>query len=243
MKFPPNGQGLTALLTLNILEGFDLAALSKPPVVELLSKDYAAKRRVLINPNKALDSPLPGEINVGSDTTYFTVVDKDGNAVSFINSLFDSFGSGIVAGDTGMALAAPPAPLPDADASGERKPLHWRCWYNQHAHIHHPLQPFLGTPAQGCRQELGFHPGCPHDKKVICQSFVEFIGDLVQTGFGFQGQHLGDAGVDARPIDPAVRVAALPSRKWRKRTATKPPDFTRLLLLHSRSARRPGPPR
>lgn len=134
-EIPPNGQGLTALLTLNILEGFDLAALSaqpdryyhtlieatklafadrnryiadpafsKVPVVELLSKDYAAKRRALINPNKALDSPPPGEINVGSDTTYFTVVDKDGNAVSFINSLFDSFGSGIVAGDTGIVL-------------------------------------------------------------------------------------------------------------------------------------------
>jgi gamma-glutamyltranspeptidase / glutathione hydrolase len=134
-ELPPNGQGLTALLTLNILEGFDLAALSKQPVryyhtlieatklafadrnryiadpafsevpvVELLSKDYAAKRRALINPNKALDAPPPGQINVGSDTTYLTVVDKDGNAVSFINSLFDAFGSGIVAGDTGIVL-------------------------------------------------------------------------------------------------------------------------------------------
>jgi gamma-glutamyltranspeptidase/glutathione hydrolase len=74
------------------------------PVAELLSKEYAAKRRALINPTKALDSPPPGAINVGSDTTYFTVVDKDGNAVSFINSLFDSFGSGIVAGDTGIVL-------------------------------------------------------------------------------------------------------------------------------------------
>jgi gamma-glutamyltranspeptidase / glutathione hydrolase len=134
-EIPPNSQGLTALLTLNILEGFDLAALSrqpvryyhtlieatklafadrnryiadpafsKVPVVELLSKDYAARRRALINPRKALDSPPPGDINMGSDTTYFTVVDKDGNAVSFINSLFDSFGSGIVAGDTGIVL-------------------------------------------------------------------------------------------------------------------------------------------
>jgi gamma-glutamyltranspeptidase/glutathione hydrolase len=134
-ELPPNGQGLTALLTLNILEGFDLAALSrqrvryyhtlieatklafadrnryiadpafsKVPVAELLSKEYAAKRRALINPNKALDSPPPGEINLGSDTTYFTVVDKDGNAVSFINSLFDAFGSGIVAGNTGIVL-------------------------------------------------------------------------------------------------------------------------------------------
>jgi gamma-glutamyltranspeptidase / glutathione hydrolase len=134
-EIPPNGQGLTALLTLNILEGFDLQALSsqpdryyhtlieatklafadrnryiadphfaKVPVTELLAKDYAAKRRALIDPNKALDSPAPGEINMGSDTTYFTVVDKDGNAVSFINSLFDAFGSGIVGGDTGIVF-------------------------------------------------------------------------------------------------------------------------------------------
>ena len=134
-EIPPNGQGLTALLTLNILEGFDLASMSsqpdryyhtlieatklafadrnryiadpafaRVPVTELLSKQYAAKRRALIDPNKVLNSPLPGEVNAGNDTTYFTVVDKDGNAVSFINSLFDAFGSGVVAGDTGIVL-------------------------------------------------------------------------------------------------------------------------------------------
>jgi gamma-glutamyltranspeptidase/glutathione hydrolase len=134
-EIPPNGQGITALIALNILEGFDLKKLSaqperyyhtlieatklayadrnryiadpsfaKVPVAQLLAKDYAARRRALINPNKALDSPPPGDINLGSDTTYLTVVDKDGNAVSFINSLFDAFGSGIVAGDTGIVL-------------------------------------------------------------------------------------------------------------------------------------------
>ncbi len=134
-EIPPNGQGITALIALNILEGFDLKKLSehpdryyhtlieatklafadrnrfiadptfaKVPVAELLSKDYASRRRALIDPNKALDSPPPGDINVGSDTTYLTVVDKDGNAVSFINSLFDAFGSGIAVGDTGIVL-------------------------------------------------------------------------------------------------------------------------------------------
>ena len=134
-EIPPNGQGITALITLNILEGFDLKKLSaqpdryyhtlieatklafadrnryiadpsfaKVPVAQLLSKEYAARRRALIDPNKALDSPPPGDVNVGTDTTYLTVVDKDGNAVSFINSLFDAFGSGIVAGDTGIVL-------------------------------------------------------------------------------------------------------------------------------------------
>jgi gamma-glutamyltranspeptidase/glutathione hydrolase len=134
-ELPPNGQGITALIALNILEGFDLGAMrsqpaqyyhtmieamklafadrnryiadptfSKVPVAELLSKDYAAKRRALIDPRKALDNPPSGDINLGSDTTYFTVVDKDGNAVSFINSLFDAFGSGVVAGDTGIVF-------------------------------------------------------------------------------------------------------------------------------------------
>jgi gamma-glutamyltranspeptidase/glutathione hydrolase len=132
---PPNGQGLTALLTLNILEGFDLAsmnaqpdlyyhtlieatklafadrnryiadpAFAKVPVRQLLSKEYAVTRRALINPDHAIQSPEAGVVAGESDTTYFTVIDKDRNAVSFINSLYEEFGSGIVAGDTGIVL-------------------------------------------------------------------------------------------------------------------------------------------
>ena len=136
VEIPPNGQGLTALLTLNILEGYDLARMSaaeldlyyhtlieatklafadrnryiadpafaKVPVAELLSKEYAAKRRGLINPNHAIESPTPGTILDKGDTTYLTVIDKDRNAVSFINSLFELFGSGVVVGDTGIVL-------------------------------------------------------------------------------------------------------------------------------------------
>ncbi len=135
-EIPPNGQGLTALLALNMLEGIDLAsmrnepdryyhtmieamkiafadrnryiadpAFATTPVAELLSKDYAAKRRALIDPAKAIDPPAAGGIpNPGRDTTYLTVVDKDRNAVSFINSIFFAFGSGVVAGDTGVIL-------------------------------------------------------------------------------------------------------------------------------------------
>jgi gamma-glutamyltranspeptidase/glutathione hydrolase len=134
-EIPPNGQGLTALLLLNILEGIDLAsmrsdpvryyhtmieatkiafadrnryiadpAFGKLPIEELLKKDYAAKRRALIDPARAIDPPAYGDVPMGSDTTYFSVVDKDRNAVSFINSIFHAFGSGIVAGDTGIML-------------------------------------------------------------------------------------------------------------------------------------------
>ena len=134
-ELPPNGQGVTALLLLNMLEGLDLRSMRrepgryyhtlveatkiafadrnryiadpaffKTPVKELLSKEYAARRRALIDPDKAIDPPAYGDIPTGSDTTYFTIVDKDRNAVSFINSLFSAFGSAIVAGDTGIVL-------------------------------------------------------------------------------------------------------------------------------------------
>jgi gamma-glutamyltranspeptidase/glutathione hydrolase len=79
-------------------------AFAKIPIKELLSKEYAARRRALIDPKKAIDAPPYGNVSMGSDTTYFTIVDRDRNAVSFINSLFNSFGSGIVPGDTGIML-------------------------------------------------------------------------------------------------------------------------------------------
>src|SRR5262249_41041929 len=69
-----------------------------------LSADYAARRRSLIDPRRAIDPPAYGQPRLGNDTTCFSVVDKDRNAVSFINSIFAAFGSGIVAGDTGIML-------------------------------------------------------------------------------------------------------------------------------------------
>jgi gamma-glutamyltranspeptidase/glutathione hydrolase len=133
-ELPPNGQGLVALEMLNILEGFDLKSwghnsaqylhhlveakklafadrdyyiadpdFARIPVDRLLSKSYAAERRKLISPDRARSEYGPGTPEQ-SDTVYLTVVDKEHNAVSFINSLFSEFGSGIVAGDTGICL-------------------------------------------------------------------------------------------------------------------------------------------
>ena len=132
---PPNGQGLTALLALNILECFDLAALADDPagithlqieaiklafadrdryiadpayapvpVAHLLSKDYAQGRAALIDRNRARQRVAPGALEVGGDTVYLTTADAAGNVVSLINSLYLAFGSGMVAGDTGIAL-------------------------------------------------------------------------------------------------------------------------------------------
>lgn len=134
LQLPPNGQGLAVLLMLNLLEGDDIGAMQhnspeylhllveakkiayadahrfvadpdarSVPVTGLLSKSYAAERRRLIDPRRARSSVDPGQPQ-GQDTVYLTAIDTDGNAVSFINSLFDAFGAKKVGGETGILL-------------------------------------------------------------------------------------------------------------------------------------------
>ena len=74
------------------------------PVNELISKEYAAARRALIDPARALSDVSAGDPSEYSETVYLTVVDKDRNAVSLIESIFSNFGSGVVPGDLGFAL-------------------------------------------------------------------------------------------------------------------------------------------
>lgn len=130
---PPNGQGVIALLLLNIMSGIEAGdqpittdrlhleleacrlayqarnlyvgdpAFSNIPVEELLSETYARKLRSTIDPTRANENPQPG-VPGHEDTVYITVVDKDRNACSFINTLFAGFGSGLVAPRSGVVL-------------------------------------------------------------------------------------------------------------------------------------------
>jgi gamma-glutamyltranspeptidase/glutathione hydrolase len=75
----------------------------KLPVATLLSKEHAAARAKLIDPDHA-NCDASADARVGNDTTFLTVVDRDGNMVSLIQSNFDLFGSGIVAPETGFVL-------------------------------------------------------------------------------------------------------------------------------------------
>ena len=71
---------------------------------DLLSKQYAATRRAMIDPDRALTEVVPGRPPSHPDTVYLSVVDSDGNACSFINSVFMGFGTGLIVPTTGIAL-------------------------------------------------------------------------------------------------------------------------------------------
>ena len=133
-EIPPSGQGVTALICLNLIDAYPLAEMSYGSadhlhiVIEAMKLAFADKDRYVADMDKA-DVPLEGllsseyaderrelidEKKAGSpgagipktwnDTIYLTVADSQGNMCSFINSLFHHFGSGITGGETGIML-------------------------------------------------------------------------------------------------------------------------------------------
>ena len=133
LELPPNTQGLTALVLLNILERFDLAALDPLGTdrfhlaLEAARLAYAVRDTHIADPaamrvspldlldknfaaklaariNRATRVPLPRAPSPGDDTVYLTVVDRDRMAVSLINTLYSTFGVGICTEKTGIML-------------------------------------------------------------------------------------------------------------------------------------------
>lgn len=80
-------------------------AFGKPPVAQLISKEYARERGKLIDPAKAAKNVSPGEgLLAHGDTIYVTVVDKDRNCCSLIQSNYYGFGSMVTPGDVGFPI-------------------------------------------------------------------------------------------------------------------------------------------
>ncbi len=208
-ELPPNGQGIAVLQMLNILEGYDIKsmgfgsaeylhvlteakklafedrakffadpAFNQIPVEKLISKAYAAERRNLIDPNKAAVAYPAGEIEKGN-TTYLTVADKEGNMVSFIQSIYDEFGSGMVPDGLGFVLQN------RGQQFNVQDPNHWNSLARGKRPFHTIIPAFITKDGEPLIS-FGLMGG-----SVQPQGHTQIVVNLVD--FGMNLQEAGDA--------------------------------------------------
>lgn len=203
-EMPPNGQGIAALLMLNLMENFSLAQMGPGsadafhvmieakklayadmrryvcdpkfdpiPSAELLAKSYNRERARLIDMRQAHSQAEPGHPPpIGSDTTYLCAVDAEGNMVSYIQSNYSSFGSGVVAAGTGFVLQNRGGlfsldPASPNLLAGHKRPLH-------------TIIPAFMTRGE-TRIAFGIMGGWNQS-----QAHAQFVSDIVDHGMNLQ---------------------------------------------------------
>ena len=203
-ELPPNGQGIAALMMLNILENFPLKdyghlsvdtlhvmieakklayadmsrRLADPkfevvPIAGMLSKGYARERAKLVDMKRASDDVPAGTLPAsGGDTTYLSVVDREGNMVSLIQSNFANFGSGLVPDGTGFVLQ-------NRGALFTMDPTHPNALAPRKRPLHTIIPGFMNR--DDVRIAFGIMGGWNQP-----QAHVQFISNLVDHGMNIQ---------------------------------------------------------
>jgi gamma-glutamyltranspeptidase/glutathione hydrolase len=230
-ELPPNGQGIAALQMLNLLEAYDLKALGPQspealhlmieakklayedrakyyadpdfgplPVSTLISKPYAARRRGEINPDQANLHPRPGD-PAQSATIYLTVVDRDFNCVSLIQSNFHGFGShhvpaglGFVLQNRGCLFALDPAHLNRLEP--RKRPFHTII----PGFITRDGKPWLSFGLMGGDMQAQGHA------QVIC-NMIDFGMDVQEAGDAPRFRHFGSSEPTGQPAKGGGSVA------------------------------------
>jgi len=239
-QVPPNNQGITALLMLNILEGFGLGALD--PVSadrmhleieagriaylmrdlhladldsmtvtmdKLLSKSWADELRKKISLDRAMTDI--GDLGLEtSDTVYLSVVDKDLNTVSFINSVYHSFGSGHICPKTGVVFQ-------NRGSSFNLNPDHPNCIGPEKRPMH-TIMPGMMTKGDKVAMSFGVMGGDyqPYGQCRVVSNVVDFGLD-VQAAIDMPRVFARGAQVDVERSVPAAVLQGL-SRKGHKMT-------------------------
>ena len=206
----PNGQGIAALMILNIVEGFDLKNMGREsadfwhvfteatklvyadrarfyadpefydvPVEKLISKEYAAERRAMIDMEKAALKVEHGDPKLlNGDTIYMTVADKDGMMVSLIQSNYMGMGAGLVPDGLGFGFQNRGAAFSlDGDHPNA---------YEPHKRPFHTIIPAFATKDGKPWMSFGLMGGA-----VQPQGHAQIISNMID--FGMTVQDAGDA--------------------------------------------------
>jgi gamma-glutamyltranspeptidase/glutathione hydrolase len=230
-ELPPNGQGIAVLEMLNLLEPFNLKAMgpqsakalhilieakklayedrakfyadpefAQIPIGSLISKSYAARRRGELTEERANPRPVPGD-PMGADTIYLTVVDRDLNCVSLIQSNFHGFGSFHVPGSLGFVLqnrgclfALSPDHLNRLQP--RKRPFHTII----PGFVTKDGQPWLSFGLMGGDMQAQGHV------QVLC-NLIDFGMDVQEAGDAPRFRHFGSSEPTGQPADGVGSVA------------------------------------
>ena len=230
-ELPPNGQGIAALQMLNLLEAYDLKSLGPQsaealhlmieakklayedrakyyadpafgplPVATLISKPYAARRRGEIKTEQANLQPMPGD-PAQADTIYLTVVDRDFNCVSLIQSNFHGFGShhvpaglGFVLQNRGCLFALDPGHLNRLEP--RKRPFHTII----PGFVTKDGKPWLSFGLMGGDMQAQGHA------QVIC-NMIDFGMDVQEAGDAPRFRHFGSSEPTGQPAQGGGSVA------------------------------------
>jgi gamma-glutamyltranspeptidase/glutathione hydrolase len=214
---------------LNILEGYDIAALGHNsaetihliteakklafadrdryvadadanmlPVAELISKEYAARRRALIDRARASGTVRAGDPTDNAETVYLTVIDKDRNAVSLIESIFGGFGSKVVPADLGFALqnrgsgfSLEPGHLNSLEP--HKRSLHT----NMPAFVTKDGKPWLSFGVMGGNMQ-------PQGHTQVLSNIIDFGMNLQEAGDAARVRHGGTLQVEPGVTDAVI---------------------------------------
>ncbi len=171
-------------------------AIEDVPVAALISKEYAARQRKRIDPNKAAVDVPPGDpILQKGDTVYLCVVDKEGNCCSFIQSNYYGFGSKMVPGDTGFVLQNRGALFALDDMHPNRLEPHKRPF--------HTIIPAMATKDGQPWLVFGVMGGDmqPQGHVQVLVNMIDFGMDVQAAGDAARVRHIGSAQPTGAPME------------------------------------------
>ena len=168
------------------------------PTAELISKAYAERRRALINRSHASGTVRAGDPTDNADTVYLTVVDKDRNTISLIESIFGGFGSKVVPADLGFALqnrgsgfSLEPGHLNSLEP--HKRSLHT----NMPAFVTKDGKPWLSFGVMGGAMQ-------PQGHTQVLSNIIDFGMNLQEAGDAARVRHSGSVLVEPGVSDEVI---------------------------------------